>query len=109
MVPSIIHSFLVTGPICSSLLVAMTGASGVCFVSGGKILYTINGVTRSDAIAGKLAALNQVIHLTGTLTPRLSANLIHNRFWAAAVRKRALELLDDCQASTTKTYNIVNT
>ena len=35
MVPTMIHSFLVTGPIVSSFFAATAGASGVSFVSGG--------------------------------------------------------------------------
>lgn len=80
IVATITHSFLVTGPICSSLFVAIKGASGVRLVSGGKILYTINGVAKRDTSAGKQAALNQVIHGIATLTPSPSANLMHSKF-----------------------------
>ena len=54
-------------------------------------------------MAGKLATLNHDIHGLAILTPASSANFKHKRFCAAAVRKRALELPDACQAAETNT------
>ena len=98
MVPTITHSFVVIGPICSSFFVAKAGASGVSFTSGGNSLYRIYGVARSETIAGKLAALNHDTHGLEILTPSSSASFRHNRFCAAAVRKSALELQAACHA-----------
>lgn len=82
-----------------SFSAANAGASGVSFVSGGKILYSKYGVARRETIAGKLAALNHDTHGFATITPSSCASFKHNRFCAAAVRKRALELPDACQAT----------
>ena len=68
------------------------GASGVSFVSGGKILYSRYGVASRETIAGKLAALNHDTHGFEIITPSSSASFKHNKFCAAAVRNRALEL-----------------
>ena len=98
IVPIIIHSFLVTGPIFFSFSAAKAGASGVSLTSGGYSLHRISGVRKSATSAGRLAILNQVTHGEAIFTPSSSANLRHSRFWAAAVRKRALELPADCHA-----------
>jgi len=68
-------------------------------VIGGKYFVNQKGVTKSPRSAGTLAALNQVIHGFPILTPISSANFRHNRFCAAAVKKRALELAAACQSS----------
>jgi hypothetical protein len=102
IVPIITHSFLVTGPMRFSFSAANAGASGVSFISGGKILYSKYGVASKDTIAGKLAALNQDTHGLATIIPSSSASFKHNRFCAAAVRKRALELLAACQGIESK-------
>lgn len=68
----------------------------MCLVSGGKSLYTIKGVNTREPTAGKHEALNQETHGLLIFTPKLSASFIHNMFCAAAVKKSALELLDDC-------------
>jgi hypothetical protein len=95
------HSFLVTGPMFFNFSAANAGASGVSLISGGNILYNRYGVTKRPTIAGKLATFNHNIHGFPSLTPISSANFRHNRFCAAAVKKRALELPDDCQAPET--------
>ena len=86
-----------------SFSAANAGASGVSFISGGKILYSKYGVASRDTIAGKLAAWNHDTHGFATTIPSSSASFKHNRFCAAAVRKRALELLPACQE--TKEHN----
>lgn len=59
---------------------AIAGASGVSLVSGGKILYRIYGVARSEIIAGKLAILNQETHGFPITTPSPSASLRQSKF-----------------------------
>lgn len=79
-VPTIIHSFFVTGPISSSFFAAMAGASGVSLISGGWSLYKTYGVAIRETSAGKLAALNQESHGFAIITPSSSASLRHKRF-----------------------------
>ena len=104
IVPIITHSFFVTGPMSFSFSAANAGASGVSFVSGGKILYSRYGVTSKDKIAGKLAALNHDTHGFVIITPSSSANFKHNKFCAAAVRNKALELPAACEVTETSTH-----
>jgi len=99
IVPIITHSLLVTGPMRFSFSSASAGASGVSFVSGGKILYSKYGVASRETRAGKLAALNHDTHGFAMITPSSSASFKHNRFCAAAVRNKALELPLACQAT----------
>lgn len=91
-----------TDPICFNFSTAKAGASGVFFISGGKILYRKYWVAIREARAGRLADLNQETQGLATLIPSSSANFRHNRFWAAAVRKSALELQADCQKAQHK-------
>lgn len=103
----ITNSSLLIGPIDCSLLLATSGASGVSFISGGKILYNTIGVAARDRTAGIQEAFNQVTHLLGTFTPNPSANFTHNKFCAAAVRNRALELLEHCKITSQKKFTLV--
>lgn len=80
IVPTMVHSFLVTGPILSSFLAAIAGASGVSLISGGYSLYNISGVARRETMAGKLAALNQETQGLLMITPSASASLRQRRF-----------------------------
>lgn len=83
-----------------SFCAAMAGASGVSLISGGQRLYKIKGVAMREMNAGKLAAWNQKSHGFEITTPTSSASLRQSRFWAAAVRNRALELPEDCAATS---------
>jgi len=81
----------------------MLGHQG-CPLFRGKILYSRYGVTSKDKIAGKLAALNHDTHGFVIITPSSSANFKHNKFCAAAVRNKALELPAACEVTETSTH-----
>jgi hypothetical protein len=94
IVPNMIFSFLLIGPILSKRFAAKAGASGVDLISGGKILYIIIGVRAKLINAGTTAALNQVTQAEGIITPISVAILRQSKFCAAAVKNIAEELTD---------------
>jgi hypothetical protein len=77
---------------------ASSRASGASFVSGGKSLSKY-GVAIRETKAGKLAALSHDTHGFAMITPNSSASFKHDKFCAAAVRNKALELPVACQAT----------